>query len=147
MSRGRAGRPQQAEPRSRREDNGWAPGGRPGHMEPGLGKTAPQAGAAPSKLDNRQFSSLGQIEEGIPQEAPPASDWPLLPTESRRGLSPQHRLQATNDHTVSKLASQPKPTRQPSPPPCRPSCGFRASCCSTLGTGGGFWTWCETRSL
>lgn len=98
-------------------------------MEPRLGKTAPQASAAPSKLDNRQFSSSGQIEEGIPQEAPPASDWPLLPTESRRGLSPQRRLQATNDHTVSKLASQPKPTRQPRhrPADCPVAFGHRVA--------------------
>lgn len=84
----------------------------------GWARERPQASAAPSELDNRQFSSSGQNEEGIPQEVPPASDWTLLPTESRHGLSPQHRLQAMTTRSQNWQVDR-DPRASPPLPPCR----------------------------
>ena len=56
----------------------------------------PLVGAAASKFAGFELRmTLSVCPHPLPQEVPPASDWLLLPTESRRGLSPSpHRLQA-----------------------------------------------------
>lgn len=83
-------------------------------MEPRLGKTAPQASAAPSKLDNRQFSSSGQIEEGGRHPAGGASSLRLAAPSHRVTAWPQSSTQAAgNERPHGLKTGKPAETQTP----------------------------------